>query len=153
MFRKRRVKLSSREALRLCPVVPIVGRILTRDMRLGGWDLPKGTAVVCSMYLAHRRAEAFPDPTRFNPARYLEKKAAPYELYPFGGGIRRCIGMAFAMFEMKMVLAQVLRRTRMVLDSKEPIRPMRRAITLVPSGGPRVRVLEKLPRGPLIAAA
>lgn len=144
---------AAREALRLCPVVPIVGRVLTRDMQLGGFDLPKGTAVVCSMYLAHRRPEAYPDPTRFNPARYLEKKPAPYEYYPFGGGIRRCIGMAFAMFEMKMVLAQVLRRTRMVLDTKEPIRPTRRAITLVPSGGPRVRVLEKLPRAHAIAAA
>jgi cytochrome P450 len=141
-----------REALRLCPVIPIVGRVLAEDATVGGWDLPKGTAVICSIYLTHRRPDVFEDPTRFWPDRFLGKKVTPSEFYPFGGGIRRCIGMAFALFEMKMVLACLLRRVRIELDPTAPIRPVRRSITLMPSEGLRVRVVEKRPRGSSRAA-
>ena len=136
---------TAREALRLQPVVPLVGRILERDMTIGGWDLPKGTAVVCSIYLAQRRPEAYPDPTLFKPERFLGKKLLPTEFFPFGGGIRRCIGMAFALYEMKMVMASLLVRTRLALASKRPIVTVRRSITLTPSEGLRVRLLEKRP--------
>ncbi len=134
---------AAREALRLQPVVPLVGRILDRDMTLGGWDLPKGTAVVCSIYLAQRRPESYPDPTLFKPERFIGKKLSPTEFFPFGGGIRRCIGMAFALYEMKMVMASLLARTRLALAAKRPIVAVRRSITLTPSEGLRVRLLEK----------
>ncbi|MBL9022449.1 MAG: cytochrome P450 [Myxococcales bacterium] len=137
---------TAREALRLCPVIPIVGRILREPMTLGGCDLPAGVGVVCSIYLAHRRPEAYEDPTRFWPDRFLQKKLTPAEWFPFGGGIRRCIGMAFALFEMKMVLARLFRRTRMKLDSSGPIKPVRRSITLMPSEGLRVKLLSRVPR-------
>ncbi len=136
----------AREALRLCPIIPIVGRLLTRPETIGGWELPAGTGVLCSIYLAHRRPDVFEDPSRFWPERFLGKRFTPAEFFPFGGGIRRCIGMAFALFEMKMVLAKVMRRTELVLDGKRPIRPVRRAITLMPSEGLRVRMTRKLPR-------
>jgi len=135
-----------REALRLCPIIPIVGRIAQSDVSVGGFDLPKGTGVVCSIFLAHRRPEAFPDPTRFYPDRFLDKRIAPYEFFPFGGGIRRCIGMAFALLEMKMVLAKLFTRTTLKLEPTRPIRYERRSITLVPSDGPRVRLVERHPR-------
>lgn len=137
-----------REALRHQPIIPIVGRVLDKPMNVGGYDLPKGMAVVCSIYLAHRRPEAFPDPTRFYPDRFLQKKLTPAEFFPFGGGVRRCIGMAFALYEMKMVIAELMLRTRLTLASKKPIRIERRAITLTPSDGLPVKLLERRDREP-----
>jgi cytochrome P450 len=124
-----------RESMRLSPVIPIVGRILKRPATIGGWDLPAGVGVLCSIYLAHRRADTYPRPWLFDPERFLKKKFTPYEIFPFGGGIRRCIGMSFAMYEMKMVLATVLSRAELALAPKRPIVAVRRSITLAPSEG------------------
>ena len=135
-----------RETLRLQPVVPIVGRILERDTTLGGHALAKGTAVACSIFLAQRRASVYPDPTRFDPARFLGKKFTPNEFFPFGGGIRRCIGMAFALYEIKMVLATALCRTQLRLAPGPPPTVARRSITLTPSDGTRVIVDQRSPR-------
>jgi cytochrome P450 len=135
-----------RESLRLCPIIPLVGRVLQKDLTLGGYELKKGMGVVCSIYLAQRRPEAYADPERFWPERFLDKKFTPAEFFPFGGGIRRCIGMAFALFEMKMVLARLLQRTRLQLTPRGAIRPVRRSITLMPSDGLLLRVVEKKPR-------
>jgi cytochrome P450 len=129
-----------REALRLNPVVPLVGRILERPARVAGFDLPAGTPVICSIYLAQRRPEVYPDPTRFDPSRFQGKKLAPSEFFPFGGGMRRCIGMSFALYEMRIVLARIFERAQLSLASARPIRPERRSITLMPSEGLLVRV-------------
>jgi cytochrome P450 len=142
-----------REALRLQPVIPIVGRVLDRAARVGGFDLPAGTGVVCSIYLAQRRPSVYPDPRRFDPDRYLGKKFTPNEFFPFGGGVRRCIGMAFALYEMKMVLARVLTRATLRLDRRDPIRVVRRSITLTPSGGLRVRLESRRDRSGAARAA
>ncbi len=129
-----------REALRLNPVVPLVGRVLERPVRVAGYDLPEGTPVVCSIYLAQRRPEVYPDPTRFDPTRFLGKKLSPSEFFPFGGGMRRCIGMSFALYEMRIVLARIFERVQLSLASPRPVRPERRSITLMPSEGLIVRV-------------
>jgi cytochrome P450 len=129
-----------REALRLNPVIPLVGRILERPTRVAGYDLPEGTPVACSIYLAQRRAEVYPEPTRFDPSRFLGKKYSPAELFPFGGGVRRCIGINFALYEMRIVLARIFERTSLVLAGTRPIREERRAITLMPSEGLLVKV-------------
>ena len=129
-----------REALRLNPVIPLVGRILERPARVAGYDLPEGTPVACSIYLAQRRAEVYPEPKRFDPSRFLGKKFAPSELFPFGGGVRRCIGMSFALYEMRIVLARLFERTNLMLAGTRPIREVRRAITLMPSEGLLVKV-------------
>lgn len=123
-----------REALRLVPVIPMVGRILDEDRRIGAHDLSRGDIVVCSIYLAHRRPEAYPDPLRFDPRRFLGKKMSAHEFYPFGGGTRRCIGMAFALWEMKMVLARLLARTDLELVSRT-VPMVRRSITITPARG------------------
>ncbi len=140
-----------RESLRLQPVIPMVGRILQHRTRVAGLDLPAGTGVLCSIYLAQRRAAAYPDPQRFDPDRFMKKKFSPNEFFPFGGGIRRCIGMAFAVYEMKMVLARVMLRTRMRLAPGTPIRVVRRSITLTPSDGLRVILDKRMPRRPSLA--
>jgi cytochrome P450 len=137
-----------RETLRLSPVVPLVARELMRPVRAGGFDLPVGVRLLPCIHLAQRRPEAFPNPERFDPDRFLQKSAkiSPSEWFPFGGGIRRCVGMAFAMYEMKMVLAAVLSRATLRLASRRPIRPVRRAITLSPSEGLPVVLLARAPR-------
>ncbi|MBS2016250.1 MAG: cytochrome P450 [Deltaproteobacteria bacterium] len=130
----------AREALRLNPVIPLVGRIAEKPVHLAGYDLPAGTPIVCSIVLAHRRPEVYPDPLRFDPDRFLHKKFTPSELFPFGGGTRRCIGMAFALYEMRVVLARIFERTSLTLAPTKPIRVQRRSITLMPSDGLFVRL-------------
>lgn len=124
-----------RESLRLQPIVPLVGRVLQRPMRVAGMDLPEGVAVACSIYLAHRREGVWRDPERFDPWRFLEKRYTPSEWLPFGGGIRKCIGMAFALYEMKIVLAAMYSRCEFRFASDRPVRTVRRAITMAPSQG------------------
>jgi cytochrome P450 len=133
-----------REALRLVPVIPLVARVLKRPMKLGGWDLPAGTVVACSIYLAHRRASVYPRPTEFDPMRFVGTKMAPSEFFPFGGGLRRCIGMAFALYEMKIVLGMMLSRIdlRLAHPGRE-IGMVRRSITLTPEKGLRVTMRER----------
>jgi cytochrome P450 len=132
-----------REALRRQPVVPMVGRFLQQPARVAGFDLPAGVVVLPSIYLAQHRPEAFPEPERFRPERFLGVKASPYEWFPFGGGIRRCVGMAFALYEMKMVLAATLSRVSLRVLPRARIRAVRRSITLSPSGGLPVIVDKK----------
>jgi len=127
---------AAREALRLVPVIPLVGRLLKKPLTLGGFDLPVGAVVACSIYLAQRRPEAYPRPTEFDPTRFLGKKASAYEFFPFGGGLRRCIGMAFALYEMKIVLARVLALTDLRLAHPGRTTGMvRRSITITPEEG------------------
>lgn len=124
-----------RETLRLTPIVPLVGRRLTRPMTIGGIDLPAGVVAAPCIYLAHRRAERWPEPERFTPERFLESKPTPYEFLPFGGGVRRCLGMAFALVEMKIVLAEVLSRVELRAAPGYQVRVVRRSVTLAPAEG------------------
>jgi cytochrome P450 len=119
-----------KEALRLRPVAPVVGRVLAEPMELGPWRLPAGVMVVPTIYLAHRRPEAWKDPERFDPRRFLDGKPTPAEYFPFGGGVRRCIGAAFATYEMKVVLGQLVRRTRLEAVPGYRPRMIRRSFTL-----------------------
>lgn len=136
----------AREAMRLNPVIPIVGRVLERPATVAGYDLPADTPVVCSIYLAHRRPEVYPSPARFDPDRFLGKKLSPAEFFPFGGGIRRCIGMAFALYEMKIVLARLFERVDLSLAPRRGrIRVQRRSITLMPEDGLLVRLERRRP--------
>ncbi len=141
-----------RESLRVRPVIPMVGRRLLRDYRLGGYALPRGTFVAPSIWLAHRREEVFPEPMRFRPERFLGKKPGANEWFPFGGGIRRCIGMAFALYEMKMSLATILQRTRLSLAADASVEVVRRSITLAPAMGLRVTVRERRPATQVVAS-
>lgn len=124
-----------RETLRLTPIVPLVGRRLTRPLRVGTLTLPAGVIAAPCIVLAHRRAERWPEPERFRPERFLESKPTPYEFLPFGGGVRRCLGANFALYEMKIVLAEILRRVVLRAAPGYRIRVVRRAITLAPSEG------------------
>ena len=128
------------EALRVRPVVPEVGRRLGMPLRLNGHELPEGTDVFASVLLAHRRADLFPDPLAFRPERFVDAKPPTYSWIPFGGGTRRCLGAAFAQFEMRRVLATIAANVELepATDSPEPIE--RRPVTLAPANGtPAIR--------------
>jgi cytochrome P450 family 110 len=129
-----------KEVLRLRPVVPIVGRILQKDTQIAGYDLPSGTAVGACIYLAHRNPDVYPEPEAFRPERFIETPPDPVSWFPFGGGIRRCVGAQFASYEMKIVLATMLAAYDFTLAQKTPARTRRRAVTLWPEGGARVSV-------------
>jgi cytochrome P450 family 135 len=129
-----------KETLRLRPVLPIVVRKLTEDMEIGGRRLPAGVSVAPCIYLVHRRPDVYPEPDRFIPERFLEQPAGTYTWIPFGGGVRRCLGASFAMFEMKTVLQAIVERLTLRPARPEPEQIRRRAITLVPERGAEVLV-------------
>jgi cytochrome P450 len=138
------------ETLRLRPVISIVLRRLVEPMEIGGRLLPAGASIVPSIHLVHRRADIYPQPDEFLPERFLEREGgrAPqtYTWIPFGGGVRRCLGAAFAQFEMETVLRElVLRRTLSPSRSKSE-RVYRRAITETPRHDAEVLV-GRLPNG------
>lgn len=127
-----------RETLRQRPILAFVARKATAPFELASYRVPAGTYLCAAIHLAHRRAETYPEPERFDPTRFLGKKADPYAWLPFGGGGRRCLGMAFALFEIKVILATVLSSTRLVLDGGKPLDRVLRGITVAPAGGTRV---------------
>lgn len=124
------------ETLRMYPVVFFTqARILQAPMQLMGYEIPKGIMLSPCIYLTHHRSDIYPEPKKFKPERFLERQFSPYEYLPFGGGNRRCLGMAFALFEMKLVLTTILSRYSFALADRSPVLPVRRGITFSPSGG------------------
>jgi cytochrome P450 family 135 len=127
-----------KETLRLRPVIALVLRKLVEPMEIGGWALPAGVSVAPSIYLVHRRADVYPEPDRFRPERFLEQQPGTYTWIPFGGGVRRCLGGAFAEFEMAVVLRELVSRRRIRPVGREPEHSVRSTITNVPNRGAEV---------------
>jgi cytochrome P450 len=134
------------ETLRIYPVgmltFPRVAKRLTQIM---GYSIKAGTGVVACIYLVHRHPEIYPEPEKFKPERFLTRKFSPYEYLPFGGGVRQCIGLALAQFEMKLVLATILRSYELELAEKRPVKAARRGVTLSPLGGIRMVMKRQRP--------
>jgi cytochrome P450 family 135 len=124
-----------KETLRLRPILPVVARRLREPMTIGGAHLPAGADVAPCIYLVHHREDIYPDPFAFRPERFVGVKPGTYTWLPFGGGVRRCIGAAFALFEMETVLRTVLRGIELRPVDAAPERTSRRTITLVPEHG------------------
>ena len=124
-----------KESARLTPVITQVMRRLKMPMQIGSLDLPAGVNVSAVIYVTHHRADLWPEPERFNPDRFLGTRPSPYTFFPFGGGERRCLGAAFAIYEMKVVLAQVLSRASLRVAPGYRMRPVLRALTVAPSQG------------------
>jgi cytochrome P450 len=128
-----------RETLRQRPILAFLARKTTVAMDLGdSYRVEPGTFLCPAIHLAHRRAETYPDPETFSPERFVGKKIDPYAWLPFGGGGRRCLGMAFALFEMKLILATVLSSAELHLDPGGPLPRVLRGVTVAPAGGTRV---------------
>ncbi|MFB2837610.1 cytochrome P450 [Floridanema evergladense] len=130
------------ETMRIYPVGMLTfPRVVKEPVNLVGYDLQPGTILVGSIYLTHRREDLYPEPEKFKPERFLERLFSPYEFLPFGAGARRCIGFAFAQFEMKMVLAKVLSSLDLELADNTEIKPVRRG--LVTAQNRSIRLLVK----------
>lgn len=123
------------ETLRIYPVAPNVARQLIQPFDLAGTTVPAGKILTASIMMLHQNEKLYPEPNKFRPERFLERKFSPYEYIPFGGGPRRCIGAAFAMYELKIVLATLLRRYEFRLVRDAPIRYVQRGLTMGPQNG------------------
>jgi cytochrome P450 len=134
------------ESLRLRPVIPLAGRRLSKELVVDGMTLPEGSDVTPAIWLAHTRADVYPDPFAFRPERFLEDAPDTYSWIPFGGSVRRCIGATFAEFEMRVVLREVLTRCELHKASPLPERTGRRNITLSPRDGTPVVVTDRAQR-------
>ena len=140
------------ESLRLRPVVPIAGRRLATELQVDGHTLPPGTDVTPAIWLTHTRPDVYPEPYAFRPERFLDGGPETYAWIPFGGGVRRCLGAAFAEFEMRIVLSEVFGRCRMRSAGVAAERVGRRNVTLSPAGGTPVVLESRSPRHAPVAA-
>jgi len=129
-----------KEALRIRPVIPGVGRVVRdQPFQCNGYEVPVGIEINPSIRTIHRRADLYPSPTAFTPERFLGPDAPDtYSWVPFGGGTRRCLGASFALTEMRVVLARVLERATLRAVDSRLAKAQFRAITLSPKGGVRV---------------
>ncbi|MFN6476905.1 cytochrome P450 [Nostoc sp. DedQUE07] len=124
------------ETMRLYPVAMLgLNRLVKSPLEIAGYKFDSGTILVPCIYLSHHREDLYPNSKQFRPDRFLERQFTPAEFLPFGGGNRRCIGMAFALFEMKLVLATILSDWQMKLADTKPVLPVRKSFLLAPGGG------------------
>lgn len=131
------------EALRMNPPVVDTGRSPREPFKLLNYTIPAGEGINPSPLLLHMREDLYPEPQRFRPERFLERKYSPFEYIPFGGGARRCLGAAFAMYEMKIAIGTILRRYRLRSAGGKRIAFVRRGLTLGPRGGVPMVMVEK----------
>jgi cytochrome P450 family 135 len=142
-----------RESLRVRPVVFEFGRKLTADLQLGGYHLPAGVILAPSINLVQHSSRYYADPDAFQPQRFLDQRPDPAVWFPFGGGVRRCLGATFAQVEMRTVLREVLRRVELA-PTAAPDEPVRaRHVTMVPRQGAVVTVRRRITADRLAAAS
>ncbi len=130
------------EALRLYPPAWLITRRALGPDLLGGWPVPAGALLILSPYVVQRRADLWPDPTSFQPERFLPaaSQARPrFAYFPFGGGPRLCIGAGFALLEGPLVLATVAQRYRLLPAPDHRVRP-EALVTIRPRGGLPMRL-------------
>jgi cytochrome P450 len=136
------------ESLRVRPVVPDITRKLAQDVTIGegtrALRLPAGTFVDPAIYLVMRDPRLYPEPLEFRPERFVGQRPDPNVWIPFGGGSRRCLGSAFALTEMSVVLGEVLRRVDLATTTRRAERTRVRHVTLTPHRGAVVTVRRRL---------
>jgi cytochrome P450 len=141
------------ETLRRRPVLANAApRLVMEPVEIAGWSYEPGACLIADAYLLHHDPEIYPDPYAFRPERFLEEPPGTYTWIPFGGGRRRCLGASFALLEMKIVLAAVLREAE--LSAPVPVNEgaRRRSITLSPRAGARAVLRARRPAGVPAAA-
>lgn len=116
-----------KESQRLYPSVPFFSRKIHKDFELHGYRITKGSTVVVNNYLLHRNPEAFPNPEKFDPDRFLPERCVgrnPFSYVPFSAGPRNCIGQRFAVMEEKVVISNILRNFRLKsLEQRDQVFP------------------------------
>ncbi|MEM6755376.1 MAG: cytochrome P450 [Cyanobacteria bacterium P01_C01_bin.38] len=122
------------ETLRIYPVALLTfRRQVESPVTLCGHKLEPGVGVMGSIYDLHHNEDLYPESKKFKPERFLERQFSPYEFMPYGGGTRRCIGMALAQFEMKLVLARILSDLDLDLITNNEVKPKRRGVVTGPN--------------------
>jgi hypothetical protein len=133
-----------KESLRIYPIALISQpRKVKTPVQIGSHTFDPGAILIPCIYLAHRRSQTYPAPEQFQPDRFLQQKFSPYEFLPFGGGSRSCIGAAFSLYEMKLVLATVLSCYTLTAATQGTVKPERRGITFVPSSNFRLTAIAR----------
>jgi cytochrome P450 len=122
------------ETLRLTPIAVAVPRRLREAVTLAGHDLPAGTVVAPSIYIAHRSG-AWERPDEFEPERFLADGPSPFVFFPFGGGARRCVGAEFARYQLAVVLGQLVLSREFERVPSFTMRPYMRGATVAPPPG------------------
>jgi cytochrome P450 len=140
---------TANEVLRVRPVISATGRLVMKPFELGEWRLPAGSRVVTGIVPMHEDGRFHEGAERFDPDRYLGRKPDTYAWIPFGGGLRRCLGAAFAQFEIDVVLRTLLRNFELQPTDDAPERESFRGVAFAPGKGGvaavRRRQLELLP--------
>ena len=134
------MRATVQETLRLFPIIPDFLRTLNAPMELMGRTVEAGKTVAIATTVMHHDPEIYPDPMRFDPSRWVTENPPKWAYFPFGGGHRRCVGAAFAEFEIGIVLATLLRTLELELVDRATLYPERRNVTLSPPGGVKMRV-------------
>ena len=130
------------ETLRLTPPVPAAGnRVLARDCPYDGGSVAAGTVLTPSIYLAHHRAESFPNPYTFDVHRFLGRRAPAHRYFPFGGGVRHCLGSQLGQVEVRMIVAAMARRRDLVCVNPRAGVPQLRGHAMAPSPKLRMKVV------------
>jgi cytochrome P450 len=132
-----------RESMRVRTVLPFVVRLTKKPFVAGGRTYPPGFDLCPCNHLVHRRPDIYPSPEVFRPERFLERKFSGQEWFPFGGGNRTCLGMAFALYEMKVVLSTLLTETKLARPPGAQSNPVRRGISLAPDDGASMVLVER----------
>ncbi|MCP4906973.1 MAG: cytochrome P450 [bacterium] len=113
-------------------------RPVRETLSFQGYTIPPGAVLAASVLEIHQDESLYPEPETFRPSRFLDRRFAPHEFAAFGGGHRHCLGSAFALAEMAIVLGTILPRFRFELASNQPLGIQRRNVTLAPAGGVEV---------------
>ncbi|WP_413429889.1 cytochrome P450 [Synechococcus sp. Cu2B8-bc1011] len=132
------------EVLRIHPVAMLTfPRRIEAPITLGGYAFHTGDVVLACIQAVHERPDLYPKPTQFIPERFMGRTYGLHEFLAFGGGSRRCIGAALALYEMKLILAELLRNNQFKLtpNSNRENKPRRRGFTLGPSIPVRLEIL------------
>jgi cytochrome P450 len=119
------------ETLRLTPIAVSIVRRLREAVTIAGHDLPAGTNVGASIYVAHR-SRAWERPEEFEPERFLTGSPSPFVFFPFGGGTRRCVGAEFARYQLAVVLGQLILSREFSPVPSFTLRPYMRGVTVSP---------------------
>lgn len=132
------------ETMRISPIIPFASpRLAQVPIELAGYQLNSNTILDCSIYLTHQREDLYPEPKKFKPERFLERKFAYYEFLPFGGGMRGCIAQPLAEYEVKLILATLVSHYELNLVNHRPERYRVEGTMLRPANGVQVKIASK----------
>ena len=134
-----------RESMRLYPPVWTMGRYVENDYSVGEYTIPSGSSILMSQYVMHHDPRYYEKPEEFNPDRWTEEfktRLARFSYFPFGGGIRGCIGEPFAWMESILIIATISQKWMMRLIPGHRIK-LDPAITLRPKYGMKMKLTKR----------